>query len=72
MGHRETLTFIAGLRNTGIVAPMMVKEAMNGEASLAYIEQCLAAYSLAGGIVVADNVSFHRVIRDRDGAALPL
>jgi hypothetical protein len=29
-------------------------------------------YSLAGGIVVADNVSFHKVIRDRDGAALPL
>jgi hypothetical protein len=29
-------------------------------------------YSPAGGIVVADNVSFHKVIRDRDGAALPL
>jgi hypothetical protein len=28
MGHWETLTFIAGLRNTGIVAPMMIKGAM--------------------------------------------
>src|SRR5215831_18413218 len=38
MGHWETVTFIAGLRQTGIVAPM-IKGAMNGEAFLAYIEQ---------------------------------
>jgi hypothetical protein len=25
-GHWETLTFIAGLRQTGIVAPMLIKE----------------------------------------------
>src|ERR1700737_3847427 len=41
MGHWETVTFIAGLRQTGIVAPMLIKGAMNGEAFLAYIEQCL-------------------------------
>src|SRR5687768_15103964 len=41
MGHWETLTFVAGLRQTGIVAPMLIKGAMNGEAFLAYIEQCL-------------------------------
>src|SRR5262252_1808658 len=39
MGHWETVTFIAGLRQTGIVAPMLTKGAMNGEAFLAYIEQ---------------------------------
>jgi DDE superfamily endonuclease len=38
MGHWETVTFIAGLRQTGIVAPMVIKGAMNGEAFLAYIE----------------------------------
>ena len=43
MGHWETVTFIAGLRQTGIVAPMLIKGAMNGEAFLAYVEQCLAA-----------------------------
>src|ERR1700730_7104363 len=32
MGHWETVTFIAGLRQTGIVAPMLIKGAMNGEA----------------------------------------
>ena len=30
MGHWETLTFIAGFRQTGIVAPMLIKGAMNG------------------------------------------
>jgi transposase len=61
MGHWETLTFIAGLRNTGIVAPMMIKGAMNGEAFVAYIEQCLAPTLRRRDIVVADNVSFHKV-----------
>src|SRR6516225_7262247 len=41
MGHWETITFIAGLRQTGIVAPMLIKGAMNGESFLAYMEQCL-------------------------------
>jgi H+/Cl- antiporter ClcA len=41
MGHWKTMTFIAGFRQTGIVAPMVIKGAMNGEAFLAYIEQCL-------------------------------
>jgi hypothetical protein len=36
MGHWETVTFIAGLRQTGVVAPMLIKGAMNGEAFLAY------------------------------------
>src|SRR3984893_11287677 len=57
----ETVTFIAGLRETGIVAPMVIKGAMNGEAFLAYIEQCLAPTLKRGDIVVADNVSFHKV-----------
>src|SRR6516165_3184016 len=61
MGHWETVTFIAGLRQTGIVAPMLIKGAMNGEAFLAYIEQCLAPTLKRGDIVVADNVSFHKV-----------
>ena len=62
MGHWETVTFIAGLRQTGIVAPMLIKGAMNGEAFLAYIEQCLAPTLKPGDVVVADNVSFHKVV----------
>jgi transposase len=61
MRHWETLTFIAGFRKTGIVAPMMIKGAMNGEAFLAYIEQCLAPALRRRDIVVIDNVPFHKV-----------
>ena len=61
MGHWETVTFIAGLRNTGIVAPMLIKGAMNGEAFLAYIKQCLVPTLKRKDIVVADNVPFPRL-----------
>ena len=61
MGHWETVTFIAGLRQTRIVAPMLIKGAMNGEAFLAYIEQCLVPTLKRKDIVVADNVPFHKV-----------
>ena len=40
---------------------MLIKGAMNGEAFLAYIEQCLVPTFKRGDIVVADNVSFHKV-----------
>lgn len=62
MGHWETVTFIAGFRQTGIVAPMLIKGAMNGEAFLAYIEQCLVPTLKRRDIVVIDNVSFHKVL----------
>ena len=61
MGQWETVTFIAGFRQTGIVAPMLIKGAMNGEAFLAYIEQCLVPTLKRKDIVVIDNVSFHKV-----------
>jgi len=61
MGHWETVTFIAGLRQTGIVAPMLIKGAMNGEAFLAYVQRCLAPTLKRGDIAVIDNVSFHKV-----------
>ena len=61
MGHWETVTFIAGLRQTGIVAPMLIKGAMNGEAFLAYIEQCLVPTLKRRDIVVVANVPFHKV-----------
>lgn len=61
MGYWETATFIAGFRHTGIVAPMVIKGAMNGEAFLAYITQCLVPTLKRRDIVVIDNVSFHKV-----------
>jgi transposase len=61
MGRWETVTFIAGLRQTRIVAPMLIKGAMNGESFLAYVKQGLAPTLKRGDIVVADNVPFHKV-----------
>ena len=61
MGHWETVTFIAALRQTGVVAPMLIKGAMNGEAFLAYIQQCLLPTLERRDIVVIDNVPCHKV-----------
>jgi transposase len=62
MAHWKTMTFIAGFRQTGIVAPMVIKGAMNGEAFLAYIEQCLVPTLKRRDVVVIDNVPFHKAL----------
>ena len=41
LSHSQTLPFIARFRQTGIVAPMVIKGAMNGRTFLAYIEKCV-------------------------------
>jgi len=62
LGHWETVTFVAGLRHTGIVAPMLINGPMNGEIFLAYLEQCLAPTLKRGDIVVIDNLPAHKVV----------
>lgn len=57
----KTLTFVAALRCDRMTAPMMIKGAMNGEAFLAYVEQCLVPTLKRGDIVVMDNVPAHKV-----------
>lgn len=57
----KTLTFVAALRCDRMTAPMMIKGAVNGEAFLAYIEQCLVPTLKRGDIVVMDNVPSHKV-----------
>lgn len=61
MGTWETLTFVAGLRHNKMVAPMVIKGAMNGEIFLAYVEQCLVPTLRRGDIVVMDNLRAHKV-----------
>lgn len=60
-GHWKTSTFVAGLRHDRIVAPLMLDGAMNGDAFLAYVEQFLAPTLAPGDIVIADNLSSHKV-----------
>ena len=51
----KTVTFVAALRHDGMTAPMMIRGAMNGEAFLAYVDQCLVPTLKRGDIVVMDN-----------------
>ena len=44
-GHWRTTTFVAGLRSTGIVAPLVLGGPMRGDTYRAYVEQFLPSYS---------------------------
>jgi len=60
-GHWKTTTFTAGLRYDGLVAPWVLEGPMNGEAFLVYIRQVLAPTLSKDDIVVADNLSSHKI-----------
>lgn len=59
-GHWKTTTFVAALRADGLVAPMVLDGAMNGDVFVAYAEQVLAPALRTGDIVVMDNLSSHK------------
>jgi transposase len=60
-GHWRTTTFVAGLRSTGLIAPLVLDGPMTGAAFRAYIEQMLAPSLSAGDVVVMDNLAAHKV-----------
>jgi transposase len=60
-GHWNTSTFIAGLRQNGLVAPCVFNGAINGELFLAYVEQVLVPMLIGGDVVVMDNLGSHKV-----------
>jgi len=60
-GHWNTSTFIAGLRQDGLIAPCVFDGAINGELFLAYVEQVLVPTLTAGDIVIMDNLGSHKV-----------
>jgi len=64
--HWKTTTFIAGLRTSGLTAPMVVDGAINGRTFLAYVHQILAPTLKAGDIVVMDNLQSHKVAGVRE------
>jgi transposase len=59
-GHWKTTTFVAGLRLSGMTAPMVLDGPMNGPAFLAYVEQVLAPTLQPGDIVIMDNLAPHK------------
>ena len=60
-GHWKTTTFLAGLRSTGIIAPLVLDGPMTGEPFLAYVGQLLAPELRPGDVVVMDNLAAHKV-----------
>lgn len=65
-GHWKTSTFVAGLRTSGLTAPLVVDGAMNGEVFLAYVEQILVPTLSPGDILILDNLSSHKVAGVRE------
>jgi transposase len=59
-GHWKTTTFVAGLRLTGMTAPMVLDGPMNREAFVAYASQVLAPTLSQGDIVIMDNLPAHK------------
>lgn len=60
-GHWKTTTFTAGLRLSGLAAPMLLDGPMNGDAFIAYVEQVLAPELEPDDIVIMDNLPAHKV-----------
>jgi transposase len=60
-GHWKTTTFTAGLRLSGMTAPMVIDGAMDGLAFKAYVEQVLVPELKPGDLVVMDNLPAHKV-----------
>lgn len=59
-GHWRTTTFVAGLRLTGMVAPMVLDGPINGHAFQAYVDQVLVPELRPGDIVIMDNLGSHK------------
>lgn len=59
--HWMTSTFIAGIQHDGIIAPLLIDCAMNGEIFLQWLVDCLIPEMKPGSIVIADNLPAHKV-----------
>lgn len=58
--HHKTTTLIAGLRTSGMVAPMVLDGPINGDWFEAYVAQVFVPELRRGDIVIIDNLSSHK------------
>ncbi|ESQ79449.1 transposase [Asticcacaulis sp. YBE204] len=65
-GHRKTTTLIAGLRLTGMTAPMVLDGPINGGWFEAYVGQVLVPTLTPGDVVIMDNLSSHKRASAKD------
>ena len=68
-GHWKTTTFVAGLRPTGMMAPMVLDGPMNRPAFLAYVQQVLVPELEPGDVVIMDNLPAHKGSQVREAIA---
>lgn len=59
-GSRGTQTLIAGLTHEALIAPWVIKGAMDGPAFAAYIREVLIPEIAPGTAVILDNLATHR------------
>ena len=65
-GHWKTMTFVAGLRLSGMTAPWVLNGPMDGNAFRTYIEHVLAPTPRRGDVLVLDNLPAHKVVGIRE------
>jgi transposase len=65
-GHRKTTTLVAGLRLSGMVAPMALYGPIKGDWFEAYVRHVLAPTLRPGDIVIMDSLSSHKRDAARD------
>ena len=65
-GHWKTTTFVAGLRLTGMMAPMVLDGPMNRPAFLTYVSQVLVPELKPGDVVILDNLPAHKGSKVRE------
>ena len=65
-GHWKTTTFVAGLRPTGMMAPMVLDGPMNRPAFVAYVTQVLVPELEPGDVVIMDNLPAHKGSKVRE------
>ena len=58
--HWVTATFVAGLRNNGMSAPMVVGRPISSELFQTYVEQVIVAELRPGDTVILDNLDSHK------------
>lgn len=65
-GNWGTQTFIAGLTADALIAPWVIKGAMDGPAFAAYVREVLAPELKPGTVVVLDNLATHKNVEAAD------
>jgi transposase len=59
-GHDKTITLVAGLRLSGLVAQKAFDQPMNAVLFEEWVEKCLVPTLSKGDVVVMDNLSSHK------------